>query len=61
MKLPGGLESGPFTPKIASWNLWPGRASRVSTTRFGALKPFTSWPPVCPSTTGSCPFTHTSA
>ena len=39
MKFTGGLEIGPLTPKIASWMRCPGRASRVSTTRLGALKP----------------------
>ena len=32
-------------PNTASWNVSPGRASRVSTTRLGALKPATTWPP----------------
>ena len=61
MKFDGGSESGPLAPKIASWIRWPGRASRVSTTRFGALNPLTSAPPVCPSTRGSLPSTHISA
>ena len=61
MKFTGGFEIGPLMPNTASWIRWPGRASRVSTTRLGALNPFTSWPPVWPSTSGSWPSTHTSA
>ena len=49
MKFDGGSDSGPLTPKIASWIVCPGRAFAVSTTRFGALKPLTSEPPVWPS------------
>ena len=54
-------EIGPLMPNTASWKLSPGRASRVSTTRLGALKPPTTWPPVSPSATGNAPSTHTSA
>ncbi len=61
MKLSGLFEIGPFMPKTASSNVWPGFASRVRITRFGALKPFTAWPPACPSMSGSFPSTHTSA
>jgi hypothetical protein len=46
MKFCGLAEIGPFMPKTASWKRCPGCASRVSTTRLGALKPFTTWPPV---------------
>ena len=61
MKLTGGLLIGPFTPNTAIWNVLPGLAFDVSTTRLGALKPFTNCPPVCPSTTGSFPSTQISA
>ena len=61
MKFFGLAETGAFCAKTAiSW-LSPGRASRVSTTRFGALKPRATPPVVCPSTTGSFPSSHTSA
>ena len=61
MKLPGGLEIGPFMPKTASWICRPGRASRAMTTRLGALNPFTIGPPACPRTSGSFPSTQISA
>ena len=57
----GADEIGPLMPKTAIWKRWPGRASRVSTTRLGALKPATTWPPPSPSWWGSAPSTHTSA
>ena len=61
MKLAGGLLMGPLTPNTAIVNFCPGLASDVSSTRFGALNPFTSWPPACPSATGSLPSTQISA
>jgi hypothetical protein len=48
-------------PNMAIVKVWPGRASVVSTTRFGALKPATTAPPSSPSAFGSTPLTHTSA
>src|SRR5258706_146011 len=48
-------------PKTAMEKVSPALASRVSTTRLGALKPPTARPPVSPIATGSSPFTHTSA
>ena len=48
-------------PNTAIVKRSPGRASRVSTTRFGALKPATTGPPESPSACGSSPFTQTSA
>jgi hypothetical protein len=48
-------------PKTAITKRSPGRASRVRTTRFGALNPATTGPPVSPSACGIEPFTHISA
>ncbi len=61
MKFPGGLDTGPFIPNTASWICWPGRMSRPTTTRLGALKPLITGPPGWPSTSGNVPSTHTSA
>jgi hypothetical protein len=60
-KFSGLDEIGPLAPKTAMLKLCPGRASRVSTTRLGALNPLTTRPPGAPSTAPSAPSTHTSA
>ena len=61
MKLFGLAEIGPFMPKTASWIFCPGFTFRPMITRFGALKPATTAPPVWPRTGASFPSTHTSA
>ena len=61
MKFAGEAEIGPLMPKTAIWKRWPGRASRVTTTRFGALKPADDAAAGWPSTSGSEPSTQTSA
>ena len=61
MKFCGLAETGPFMPKTASWIFCPGFTLRPTTTRFGALKPAATAPPVWPRTGVSLPSTHTSA